>query len=196
MIKVVLLDGDGVLLKKHKYFSEMYAEKHGVDLEKITPFFTGPFGACKKGQADVKEELAPYLKDWGWDKSVDEFLDYWFTSDTVEDEQVVAEAQKLREKGLKCYLASDQEKYRAEYIKSQTKLGQAVDGLFVSCDMGCSKSEPVFFEKVLKQLSVESSEVLYWDDEEENVAVAKKLGIDARVYTSFDDFVEQMQSIL
>jgi len=194
--KVVLFDADGVSLQKHKYFSEIYAKKKNIPIERMNAFFrSGKFSLCQKGKADLKEEVLPFLEDWKWHKSVKEFLQYWFSSDVKEDEKILAEADRLRQKGKKCYLATDQEKYRAKYIKDSTSLGEHFDGLFFSYDLGCTKNEECFFQKILTKLGVKPEEVMYWDDDEENIEVAKKLGIDARFYSGYNDFVEQMKKI-
>ncbi|HVY72807.1 MAG TPA: HAD-IA family hydrolase [Candidatus Paceibacterota bacterium] len=185
MPKVVLLDADGVVLKKTDgYFSDRFAEEYGAPKEDVLEFFRGPFKLCQTGKADLKEELKDRLPAWGWSKSVEEFLEYWFEEARLDDD-VVAVAQTFREKGVKCYLATDQEKYRKEYIWK--KLEGKLDGSFISSDIGFTKSQPEFFAAVLQQLGVESSDVTYFDDDQHNVDTAKSLGIDAHFYTSIGD---------
>lgn len=60
MTKAVIFDSDGMLSHGPR-FSEHYAREHGILIEEMTPFFTGPFKKCLVGQADLKEELA---KGW------------------------------------------------------------------------------------------------------------------------------------
>lgn len=187
MIKVLLLDGDGVTIKQHRYFSDMYAEKNNVPIEKITPFFKDKFSACQKGQADLKKEIEPYLKDWKWDRSADEFLKLWFETETQPDQEVLDFAQTLRSKGITVYLATDQEKYRAEYMNNQLGFSKYFDGTFYSCDVGHRKSEKEYFEYILQDLKASPAEVAYLDDDKENIQIAKQLGIDAKVYTGIGD---------
>lgn len=184
-MKILLLDADGVVLKKHGYFSEHFAREYNIPVEDITPFFKNEFRLCQQGKMDVKEVLAEYLPKWEWKKGVDDFLNYWFETDTHIDEEVFGEVDRIREKGIKCYLATDQEKYRAEYIRNL--LREQLDGFFFSCEIGFSKSEPEFFEAVVPKLGIEPAEIVYFDDDEKNVEVAKRLGIDARFYTNIDD---------
>ena len=49
--------------------------------------------------------------------------------------------------------------------------------------MGVGKNNRTFFERILTDLKLEPEEVLFWDDEEENIAVARQVGIDARLFT-------------
>lgn len=186
-MKVLLLDADGVTLKKEEYFSERFAREYSIPVEDVVPFFKNEFRLCQQGKLDVKEVLAEYLPKWGWEKTVEDFLDYWFTSDTHPDEDIFAVVAKIRESGNKCYLVSDQEKYRAQYIREHLKFDERLDGCFFSHEFGFSKSEPEFFQMVLEKLGVEPSDVVYLDDDEKNVGVAKALGVDARLYSGIGD---------
>lgn len=101
-------------------------------------------------------------------------------------------AKKLREKGVKVCLASDNEKYRAEYLLNEVGLKRYFDETFFSCFLGHTKSEPEFFKAIIKKLNLKPKEIVYFDDDPKNVAVAKKFGINARLYKS----VSQLKKLL
>jgi hypothetical protein len=62
MSKVILLDADGVVLKKGvEYFSVRFAREYGAPLEEITAFFKNEFRLCQENKLDLKEELAKRL---------------------------------------------------------------------------------------------------------------------------------------
>jgi putative hydrolase of the HAD superfamily len=175
-IKAILLDIDGLLLKKQRYFSEIYSEQYGVPTESISPFFRNAFGRCQTGAADLKEELLPYLEAWKWSDTVEAFLEYWF-SFCILDDDVMAVVRSLRHNGLKCYVVSQQEKYRTEYIRKNLIPDDEIDGSFYSFELGLSKSDPRFFDAVLEALHLPPEAVVFFDDEEENVEVGRSLGI-------------------
>ncbi len=188
MIKDILWDADDVVVvKREGFFSEKLAKRQGIPLEQVMPFFKGEFGLCTVGKADLKQEIGKYLAGWGWTGTVEELMEYWFSSEKEVDTEVLEVVDGLRQKGVKCYLATDQEKYRVRYLLEEMKLGEHFDGQFFSCDLGVKKSHTEFFEEILRRLGVEPEEVMYWDDDEKNVAVAHELGIDARLFTSPDD---------
>jgi putative hydrolase of the HAD superfamily len=189
MPKAILFDADGVVLKKHhgEYFSVRFSREHDAPVEEVTEFFKTKFRLCQEGKADLKQELNPVLPKWGWDKDVDAFLEYWFTSDVEVDPEVIQAVQKYRKQGIKCYLATDQEKYRAAYLRDIMGLAQKFDGFFFSCELGAVKSQSSFFEQVLIRLDLQPTEIAYWDDEKRNVEVAKALGINAKFYESIAD---------
>jgi len=196
MIKAILFDGDGCVLKGHRYFSEIYSETYNISLEKITPFFKEKFGLCQTGKADLKIEIEPYLKDWGWQGTADDFLNFWFTSDVQPDVQTLKVVNSLREKGIKSCFATNQEKYRMEYIKNIPGFTQNFDAIFCSCDIGYRKPDQNFFRYILNSLDLKPEEALFWDSDQENVESAKTLGLYAERYISLEDFQEKLQKYL
>lgn len=188
MIKAVLLDADGVVIKNHDYFSNRYKKDFGKSLndDVITNFFRNEYKQTAIGRADLKELLKERLDEWGWKGTVDELLKYWFDGERELDEEVLDIAKKLQEKGIKVCLASDNEKYRAEYLLDEVGLKPLFDDTFFSCFVGYTKSEPEFFKTIIKRLEFKPEEIVYFDDDQKNVDVAKGLGIDARFYKSVD----------
>ena len=197
MIKAVIFDVDGVIIVPYKIFSQRIVEEYGANPESFSQFFNEVFPKCLVGEADLKKEMQPYLKEWNWDDSVDKLLDYWFRNESNLDERVLKTVQQLRERGIKCYLGTNQEKYRTEYFKNQLGLGNVFDGVFSSAYIGYIKNKPQFFEYVLKQLQgIKPEEILFIDDSEDNIENAKHSGIQAYLYRNFEDFQKQLAQIL
>ena len=155
-------------------------------LGKITPFFKNEFRECQMGRADLKEELVKYFPKWGWKKSVEEFLEYWFAYGTELNVEVVRKVDELRAREVKCYLATDQEKYRAKYLLEMVGLGEHFDGSFFSYDLGFSKSQKKFFKKIAQILEVKPEEMAFYDDEQENVRAAREAGVKAKLFEKLE----------
>lgn len=190
MIKALLVDGDGIVLKKRdKYFSDRLRED-GYDFPKSAEieFFKNIYPDIRIGKKNLKEGVEKYLKDWNWDKSVDELLDYWFSYENKLDGEIIDALQKIRKKGIKVYLASDHSKFRANDLWEHVGLQKYFDGHFFSCNLGATKDNPDFYKKVLKELQLKPDEILFFDDEEENVEVAKKVGLNAKFFQSVNQF--------
>jgi len=190
--KVVLFDADGVTLKEDKYFSEYLAEQGLISsLDKTTPFFNGVFQDCLLGKADLKEELAKVIDKWGWEGTVDELVDYWFTVGDDLNEDVVSYINDCKKNNIRCYMTADQEKYRAAYLRR--KLSHLFEDFFFAGEIGYAKKEPECFEYVygrVGQFVNEKSEILFIDDMEHNVTNARAFGIEAIHFRTIADLPE------
>jgi putative hydrolase of the HAD superfamily len=192
MIKTLLLDVDGVLVRGGP-FSYHLERDYGITREQIGVFFKNAFPACLIGNADLKQELIPYLQQWGWQKSVDEFLQYWFVSEHTIDEPLVERVQQIRLQRIPCYLATNQEQYRTAYILNQMGFATLFDGIFSSNYVKSTKPQLAFFEHILHELStISASDILFWDDSSANIAAAKQAGLQAELYKDFTDFQHKM----
>ena len=197
MIKVIIFDADGVLILSKRRFSNTLAEKHGIALEATSPFFEGPFQECLIGDADLREVVYPYLEDWGWDKGVDNLLDYWFELEHDVDVYLVKYIQDLRGKGIRCLLATNNEKYRFKYMLEKMGIENMFDNTFASAHLGHKKPSQDFFLKIFKELDgVQKNEILFVDDSVENIRGAKDFGIHAELYTSLDDFKQKIKKYI
>ena len=199
MIRAVVYDMDGMVLGGTR-FSDAYTKEFGITLEDMQPFFDGPFPKCILGQADLKEELSHWLSKWRWKGTVDELLAYWLHHGDEVDAKMLNSVDALRAKGILCVLTTNQEKYRGEYIKTELKLAEHFDKIFVSNELGCKKPELPFLEAIMEFLrtrdsSIQESEVLFWDDREAFVEGARQFGFEARFYSDFSEYEKEMKNL-
>ena len=193
MIKAIIFDADGVLIRG-EYFYHYLQEDFGIDGEITQPFFTTIFMDCVVGKKDLRTELPPYLKEWGWKGTVDDFIDYWHKKEHNLDDELVAYIQELRSRGIMCCVATNQHKERFTYMLKEMGFEKSFDRVYASSLLGHRKPSMEFYEKLLTDLSVPANEILFWDDRQENIDAAKELGINAELYTTFDDFKEKIKS--
>jgi HAD superfamily hydrolase (TIGR01509 family) len=187
MTKAILFDVDGLVIKARKeFFSERLARKQGISDESVRKFFMHDFKQCSFGKADLKEKITPFLEEWRWEESVDDLLVYWFESESSTDEKVLEAIKSFREKEIKCYIATRQEKYRFDYLLNTIGLAKYFDGAFSTCDIGFDKSDPKFYEYILDQISFKPSEVLFFDDTPINIETALLVGIESYLYVDIN----------
>lgn len=195
MIKAILFDADGMTIIG-EMFSIQYCREFNLPYEKMLFFFKNDFQPCLIGKADLKEQIKPYLKKWKWDQSVDEFLEYWFKAEDKVDQRIIEIIRKLHQKGIKCYLTTNQEKYRTQYLRRQMGFDEIFDQVFSSAEIGFKKPQPEYFAHVLREINLNKNEVQFWDDKEENVQTARDFGFDARLYGSFEEFEKKTLGIV
>ncbi|MBI2411223.1 MAG: HAD-IA family hydrolase [Candidatus Kerfeldbacteria bacterium] len=192
-VRVVLFDCDGVVITGKRFSYYLHQDFHLTE-EETAPFFTEHLLDCIVGKADLKKELQPYLVQWKWQGSVDEFCDYWFRSENAIDSRVIDVVAQLRSQGVRCFVATNQEQHRTTYLREMLQFNQLFDGVFSSSDIGYTKGSPEFFARVLQQLQpCTKEELLLWDDTQQNVDVAREFGIHAEFYSNFNQFQQKMK---
>lgn len=190
---VILFDADGMTLQA-KRFSEQIEQDYGIPWETMKPFFSGPFGQCKLGKADLKEELEKVIASWGWKGTVDELMAYWFEIGSAPDLEIIEIVNELRAKGVLCFLATNQEQYRADYLREVVGLETVFDGLLVSSELGHTKDEVAYFEEVYDYLTnvylapIPKEEILFVDHDEKNLLAAETFGFETYPYTDVESF--------
>ena len=185
---VILFDADGVLIKSQYLFSEQLQAEFGINAEKLQPFFNGIFRECSIGKADLKEELKKVIIDWGWTRTVEELMEFWFTKGTEIDEDVANFIRELRALGTRVYITTDNEKYRGEYLQQTLGNGQLVNEVFYSGKIGYVKKNHEFFEAIYLTIgNVPRDQILFIDDGEKNLETAKHFGLDTILYKNLEE---------
>lgn len=199
MIKAIIFDADGVLVlggKDRKRFSQIYAEKFDLPLEVMMPFFQNEMQDCIVGKKDLKIELKKYIKSWKWHGSVDEFVQFWLKEEANINEELISFLPSLKEKGVKLYLGTNNEKYRTEFLWNTVGLGKHLDHSYASHSVGLKKPNQPYFNHIITDLNLPASEILFVDDDQKNVAAAKESGMNAEFYKDFDSFKEDLAKYL
>lgn len=198
MSKVILFDADGVLTLPEEMFSVVYAKSHGLDPMPFETFFKTEWQDFVLGKRDLKQHIRENNDLWQWDGQPDELLEYWFQSEDVRNNEMIDIITHLRSAGTLCYLATEQEMYRGEYMKN-VMFKDLFDGYFVTAELGLKKSDPKFFEKIIELLNtdgtvVKPADVMFFDDSESKVNAAKMAGINAHLFTGVEQFKQAISA--
>ena len=135
-------------------FSKLLRREYGISPDMTRGFFHGGFNDCLEGKAELGIILPPFLKEWGWKGSVNDFIHLWLITDHVIDTRVIDKVRSLRQKGIICCLATSQELHRAEYMKFEMGFRETFDHLFFSCEIGWQKPDQAFFEHIENFLQI------------------------------------------
>lgn len=132
------------------------------------------------GKTEITEAMVSVLQEHSVSLRVDDILELW--TRITADPSMVEAVQNLREGGLRCCLATNQQSQRAAWMKANLGYEDVFDDQFYSCDLGLAKPDPAFFTAIVDRLCVEPSAVLFVDDTEANVLSARRLGLNAYLF--------------
>ena len=203
MIKAVLWDIDGVLIRHDTYFDAKLEEENYTNPTEILRGFrqTDINLKCDQGILDPLEEIIPFLERIGWSKSNKEYFDaqYEFESKYI-DYSLIAEIQILREKGYKCFIASNQNYYRKDFLLSRLRIIDNFDGFFFSYDAKALKTESRYWDILIKsiqqQVNIRPEDMLFLDDMKINLEKASHFGINTWEIKSYDDIESCLDKLL
>lgn len=193
-MKVALFDIDGVLNNAER-FSVRFTNKYKIPMDTVLPFFTGVFQECLVGKADLKMELQKVIDEWGYTGTVEELIKFWFEGEININKDVLDVINDMKENGYKVIACTNQEKYRTEYLEEHLKLIELFNRVYSSAFMGIKKPDEEFFNFILKDQSINPQDLIYWDDDEENIEAASQLGIKSILYKSIEDIKDNINQL-
>ncbi|MCP4176842.1 MAG: HAD-IA family hydrolase [bacterium] len=178
-ISTILFDADGVIQTTPKTFitqlKSLIQDDEKAD-QFLNDIFTTENPFLKSGN-NFEKELSIVLKKWNVKTPVDQVLKIWELIHPVPE--IIEEIRNLQENGIKCYLATNQQSYRADYMRSVLNYDEIFDESFYSYQMGTVKPEELYFQKIISKLTIHSSKILFIDDKLNNITAARKCGIQA-----------------
>ncbi len=188
---VILFDYDGVITHKVDFAAEV-ATKHGVDGALLQAFFSEHLHSCLIGSKELLLLLDRQRLAIGWPHSVKELFDALYLETQRQNVPLAKYVERIR-KALPCYVATNQEKLRLSYIRSDPFVRSHFRGVFCSCEVGAAKPDTRFFAAIFERLragrnDLSKKEVLFTDDLAENVDAAERFGFEAHLYDGQDDF--------
>lgn len=188
MVKAVLFDMDGVLTFRERNFSVAYIEKHNLKPAPVMDFFATEWHNYVLGKKDLKAHIAAHPDIWQWHGTPEELMQYWFKSEDNKNEPLLKVIGHLRQSGIKCYIATEQEKYRTQYV-NEVMFPNEFDGCFSTCEIGVKKSNPKYFETVMELLQqtnpgITPGDIVYFDDDTDKLESARAVGINGELYES------------
>lgn len=119
--------------------------------------------------------------------SYDDFFKYWFKGENLNTKLLLL-ASSLRRQGIKIIILSNNFPERTNYYrKIYPELFSQVDKQYFSWETGNIKPDPQAILQVINDHNYLPEEYLYFDDKEENLETARKLGVPAYLYKSVEE---------
>lgn len=181
-IRHVLLDADGVL---QHLPGGWYAAMEPYLGERTREFMLKTWSEelpMLAGQGDYLLVLAASLAEYGVPAPVQEvYAAVWHRIEVVGESIELVRA--LRAGGFGVHLATNQERYRAAYMRTVLGYDALFDVSCYSCDLGVAKPAPAFFTEAARRIGAEQQTILFIDDREQNVEGARAAGLAAEQWS-------------
>ena len=200
-IRAILFDADGVI-------QNGTGADLALRLEPALGFIPDPLEAfirevleaehpALSGKAELIDGLEPIVAKWGAPGKALALATAWWCS-TEADLAVLALIRSLRQHGMLCALASNQQRFRANYLRQTFAYDTLFERSFYSYELGCMKPDVLYFQRILASLPVAPDQILFIDDLEPNVIAARSVGIQAAqfVHPRSPDAVMELRSLL
>jgi putative hydrolase of the HAD superfamily len=182
-----MVDVDGVLVDGRpdgRHWQTSIEEDLGFTADALHEQFFAPYWEdIVLGRAGLMERLTTALQRIAPHVSPATFVSYWFERDSRLVASFLPEFSWVRSKGIRLYLATNQEHLRAAYLMETLGLAEHVDDIFYSARLGAKKPDLEFFAKVQAAVGLGGEEMLLIDDSRQNIEAARKAGWQALHWT-------------
>jgi|SRR3989344_865866 len=178
MIKAVIFDLNGIFIQAPK-LGRRLEKDFGVDHEKFMPKLHEIMHQIRQpGARPAFSYWGEALKQWGINFTEKDFWRYWFGGEEV-SLRMVSFAKKLREKGIKVFILSNNFKERSLYYNHYSWVHEAVDKIYFSWQTGFVKPDIRAWKNILEENDLKPGECIYFDDQEKNLKASTEAGIKA-----------------
>lgn len=177
----LMLDVDGVVVNGRPQDGQFWASDIERDLgiasdQLHAVLFAAHWNDIVTGRKQLMDVLTACMPQLSRSLAPQDFIDYWFEQDSALDETVLAECDELRRRGVRIFLATNQEHLRARHLMDRLGLRGHVDGMIYSAQIAARKPERAFFDAAIKQSGAAPDVTLLVDDTEANVDAARQAG--------------------
>jgi putative hydrolase of the HAD superfamily len=184
MIKAVLFDIDGVIIRHKTFFAHTLSPRRYIDPGLVMDSFYGSEinKDCDRGTLDPLLAVRPFLEKMAWKGSSESYFDRQYRHESrCIDFRLLKTIQALRSHGILCCIASNQNYYRREYLKRELKAEKYFDHAFFSSELGVNKPDRLYWKKTHARLegnhlSLAPGEIVFLDDSPQNVESAGNYG--------------------
>lgn len=195
MIKAVIFDLNGVFILSPK-LSDRFQQDFNIPVADFLSKLSEIMNEIRRpGARPAFTYWEPVLREWNIALSEQEFWDYWFSAETPSEEMIEL-ARSLKEQGVKVITLSNNFKERADYYGHYPWMHEVVDKAYFSWQTGLVKPDLEAWKLVLSDFSLESSECVYFDDQQKNLDAAQSLGIQSFMFTNPEETKSKIEEVL
>jgi glucose-1-phosphatase len=191
--EILLFDLLGVLVTHSRQTIQVFLEVAGMNKQEFFQYFMASPTSMNfhLGKSSSQEFSESVVRDLKLSMSATEFLELfrsWVGELYDGTETLLNELSPSYRLG--CF-SNNNEIYWPQ-MRDQLGLGRLLNDYFLSHEIGMLKPDLAAFEHVIQRLGIEPNRIAFFDDEEENVRSARKVGMNAYVTKGLSEVWEQL----
>lgn len=186
MIKAIIFDCGGVLLKKERNrdLVTILANAIGVPPNSIRPLWEKHHDNLLTGDLTSKEFIGALADELNYQYNVNEIYSKWaekigITKSSI-NHNLINYIKTLRQK-YKVYILSNMIDL-AEEDEALKLFRKNFDGYFTSYQFGSRKPQPEIFRKLLAKINLKPDECIFVDDNQKNISASSSFGFHSIQY--------------
>lgn len=187
---------NGVFVKDAGPFSHRIEARFGIPADEIYPLLKTVLHQVRCPGADSRPLWQSILDRLG--VSYEDFFEFWFEGEGL-NEELLQYVKELKDKGIKIMVLSNNFPERTiNYRQRFPQLFEVVDEQYFSWETGNVKPNPEAFTQILQKHDYLPGEYVYFDDSDDNLAAAAKLGIVVHKYQDLTDtkkFIRELHGL-
>ena len=197
MIRAVLTDIGNVVMQINETLpAELLSRASGLEFEQVVSILN-PFSdivtRVQNGELPMREVFEKHVGSLHEKVNFDQFTDAWSTMLGEDFPQVRAAFESLKPE-VSLYTLSNTNDLHARQLQGSW-LRETSREFWLSCEIGMSKPDEKVFRWALEQMQLQGPEVVFFDDLEDNITAADKLGICGYLVTNPDVVPQTLQKL-
>ena len=195
MIKAITFDLDGVYFPSGKTNFINTLGGLGVSSDEAKRVFLKSDQMnqlYKNGKMTDGEFWRWAAQEWRIEKTPEELTQLLVAGYDV-DEKVVSVVKQVRANEYKTLICSNNFPARINGLQARFGFLDNFDAAIFSYNVGASKPSRIIFQELVKKSGVQAEEIVFADDNPDNLAGAKEVGVATFLYEGFDKFLEQLR---
>lgn len=185
MKKVFLFDVGNVIkypFDFKKFYSLLNVKE---DYDTFMIFFRKTCSLAESGKISDEDFFNGIIREFDLDIDLEEIIDFYNQSNGKYNLEALNLLEKIRNNGNKVYILSNLKKIDYDnFVRDVDK--KYYDKFYSSYVIGYNKPDKEIFEYVIKDIGVNPSDILFFDDNENNVKNSRELGIDSRQVNAYN----------
>lgn len=184
---------NGVFVKDAGPLSLRIEKRFEISAYEIYPLIKSILHQVRKPDADSRPLWRPLLDRVNI--SYDDFFKFWFEGESL-NEGLLQFVKDLKKQSIKIIILSNNFLERTRNYRQQfPELFTAVDEQYFSWETGNVKPNLEAYTQILEKHDFLPNEYFYFDDSDENLAAASKLGIVTHKYQDIADMKKFLLSL-